>query len=146
MGDDASEVVRQAGAVAVLTAKAPQFLLVRAKRHPGHWLFPKGHIEPGETPEQAAVRELEEEGGVTGRLLAPLGSSSYAFEGRRVEVDYFIVEATGSAGNAEPNRNPTWLEEAAARSRLVFFDLHRILDVAVAHLRARQRRGRKQRS
>ena len=38
------------------------------------YVLPKGHIEPGESPEQAAIREVEEEAGFTRlRLIAPLG-------------------------------------------------------------------------
>lgn len=41
----------------------PLFLLVR--HHAGHWGFPKGHAEKGETPQQSARRELAEETGIT---------------------------------------------------------------------------------
>lgn len=34
-------------------------------RHPTHWSFPKGHIEESETPKDAAIRELEEETGIS---------------------------------------------------------------------------------
>lgn len=30
----------------------------------GHWSFPKGHVEPGETEEQTALREIKEETGI----------------------------------------------------------------------------------
>jgi len=64
------------------------------------WQLPKGHIEPGETPEQAAVREVREETGVTGRVVAPLPSVEYWYveKGRnRVhkKVDYFLLEYVG---------------------------------------------------
>lgn len=35
----------------------------------GHWEFPKGKLEPGETKEQAAIRELKEETGLTAELI-----------------------------------------------------------------------------
>jgi 8-oxo-dGTP pyrophosphatase MutT (NUDIX family) len=64
------------------------------------WQLPKGHIETGETPEQAAVREVREETGVTGRVVAPLPSVEYWYveKGRnRVhkKVDYFLLEYVG---------------------------------------------------
>ena len=40
------------------------------------WSLPKGHVEAGESPEQAAVREVEEETGIRGRILGPLGSAT----------------------------------------------------------------------
>src|SRR6476646_10984685 len=61
-------VVRQAGAIAVRkSGAAHEVFIVRAKKNPGDWIFPKGHIEPGESAPDAAVRELLEEGGVIGR-------------------------------------------------------------------------------
>jgi ADP-ribose pyrophosphatase YjhB (NUDIX family) len=137
------EPIRQAGAVAVRLGDKPKYLLVRAKLHPEHWLFPKGHVDAGETVEDAAVRELAEEAGVAGRVLAPLGSSEYAFEGRRVEVQYFLVEPTGRAGAGEPDRDPSWLSYEAALKRIVFFDLQSILEGAAAYVRGLKRKEKR---
>ena len=50
------------------------------------WSLPKGHVEQGETAEQTAIREVAEETGIHGHVLAALGSIDYWFvtEGRRV--------------------------------------------------------------
>lgn len=145
MGAVAStEPVQQAGAVAVRLGDKPRYLLVRAKLHPEHWLFPKGHVDGDESLEAAAVRELAEEAGVSGRVLAPLGTSGYAFEGKRIEVHYFLVEAMGRAGAGEPDRDPTWVGYAAAVERIVFVDLHRILEAAELWVRGMKRRGKRQ--
>lgn len=137
------EPIHQAGAVAVRLGDKPRYLLVRAKLHPDHWLFPKGHVDEGETAEAAAVRELAEEAGVAGRVLAPLGSSGYAFEGRRIEVQYFFVEPTGRAGAGEPERDPTWLSYDAAVKRIVFVDLHVILEAAEGYVRGLKRKEKR---
>ena len=42
-------------------------------------VFPKGHLEAGETPRQAALREVAEEAGVEPEVLASLGSTHYNF-------------------------------------------------------------------
>lgn len=63
--------------------------------HSGRWQLPKGHLEPGESAEQAALRETQEETGVCGRILAPLPGVEYTFvqDGRRIHkrVDYFLL-------------------------------------------------------
>lgn len=63
------------------------------------WSLPKGHIEAGETAAQAAVREVEEETGIIGTVVAPLGKIDYWFvaDGRRVHktVTHFLMNAIG---------------------------------------------------
>jgi 8-oxo-dGTP pyrophosphatase MutT (NUDIX family) len=63
------------------------------------WSLPKGHIEAGETAEQAAIREVSEETGIDGLVLDELGSIDYWFvvENRRVHktVHHFLMEAVG---------------------------------------------------
>jgi len=63
------------------------------------WSLPKGHVEPGETAEQAAIREVEEETGISGEILASLGTIDFWFiaDGRRVHktVHHFLLRAVG---------------------------------------------------
>jgi len=58
--------------------------------------LPKGHPEPGETPEQAAEREVREESGVQGEILESLGQVAYSYERRGARVDkrveFFLME------------------------------------------------------
>lgn len=63
---------RLAALAVVLDATAARVLLVQRRNPPdaGLWGFPGGHVEPGETALAAAVRELFEETGVTGRPRA----------------------------------------------------------------------------
>lgn len=107
--------VPQAGSIAVRVGDGePRVLVVTGKRHPEHWVFPKGHIEPGETPAEAAVRELAEEGGVEGEVIAPAGVLELAVEGQVLRIEYFLVRATREVGSGE-RRERRWctLPEAA---------------------------------
>lgn len=61
------EVVEHSGGSAVLCVKDGKILLVKQFRYPYKeevWEIPAGKINDGETPEQTAIRELEEEGGI----------------------------------------------------------------------------------
>ncbi|MBW5444909.1 NUDIX domain-containing protein [Cohnella sp. CFH 77786] len=66
----------------------------------------KGRMEPGETVEQTALREIEEETGISGRIVEPLQVIRYQYEaeGRGKidkEVHYFLVEADGGELQAQ---------------------------------------------
>ena len=68
-----------AGGVVIRQHKdTKQAILVLQSNHKG-WCFPKGHIEPGESLEETALREVEEETGIKGRIIVPLPETSYRF-------------------------------------------------------------------
>ena len=129
--------VPQAGAVAVrLDGPEPLFLVVTARRNPEQWIFPKGHIEPGEAPVDAAVRELREEAGVIGTVMGPIGSATFRSGEEDVEVTYVLIEASNE-GHAQEGRRVAWLPHSSARARLSFENARQLLDEALARLRGR---------
>lgn len=77
--------------------------------------FPKGHIEPGETPEQAALREVHEETGIEAQITRPLRETSYHFvkDGVlvRKRVTWFLMEPIGET---DPARVPRTAETEEA--------------------------------
>ena len=92
-------LIRQAGSIVVrLDAREPQVLLVTARRNPRNWIFPKGHIEKGESPEAAALRETREEAGVSASLIGPAGILEYGFLGAKARVEYFLVSLLARRG------------------------------------------------
>lgn len=104
------------------------------------WSLPKGHIEEGETPETAAVREVLEETGITGRIVAPLGTIDFWFmaDERRVHktVHHFLLEAQDvvlSDADAEVTE-VAWVPLSDLAARLRYADERRLVDRVLAVL------------
>lgn len=122
-------MIEQAGAIAVrIRERGPEVLIVRAKRNPSDWIFPKGHIEPGEDAPTAAVRELLEEGGVIGHAADLVGTSQITLSDRRLLVSYYLVWYE-SDGPAKEQREKAWVSLSEAHGRLTFDDARRFLSV-----------------
>jgi 8-oxo-dGTP pyrophosphatase MutT (NUDIX family) len=121
-------IIKQSGAIVVrLDGKEPQVLLVTAKRNPENWIFPKGHIEKGETPEAAALRETREEAGVSGKLIGPAGVLEYGFLGASARVEYFLVRFIREDGPPESGRQRTWCGLDDALDRLNYKNTRKLL-------------------
>jgi 8-oxo-dGTP pyrophosphatase MutT (NUDIX family) len=83
------------GAVEVLVIHRPKY---------EDWTLPKGKLDKGETAEQAAVREVEEETGIKATLGARAGSNEYYDRhGRSKRVDYWLMEPDVVPDEFTPN-------------------------------------------
>jgi len=91
------------GFVTAAFEDGPKLLLIK-NIFDGRWAVPKGHVDPGETSEQAAVREVKEETGLDAAIRRPLGKNTYFFRGLRGSekgktvrktVDMYLLDATG---------------------------------------------------
>jgi 8-oxo-dGTP pyrophosphatase MutT (NUDIX family) len=97
------------------------------------WSLPKGHVEAGETTEAAAIREVAEETGITGRVLAPLGTIDFWFvaEGRRIHktVHHFLLMAQSGELSDEDIEveEVEWVPLSELAQRLAYDDERRLV-------------------
>ena len=92
--DETAPVVRAAGGVVRRRTKngRTEYALVHRPRY-DDWSLPKGKLDPGETDEETAQREVEEETGVRTALLAELSPTRYPDrKGRLKQVRYWLME------------------------------------------------------
>ena len=116
----------------------PEFCLITSIRK-GRWGFPKGIIDPGETPEQTALKEAEEEAGLYGRIEGdPLGAYEYHKWGTVLAVTAFLMRVTRAADDWDEAglRERVWLEVNEARRVIDRHELRNLLDAAVERIEA----------
>lgn len=103
------------------------------------WCLPKGHPEGRETHEEAAIREVEEETGIAGDILASLGAIDYWFtvSSHRVHktVHHYLLRATGGELTTEndPDHEAVdvaWVDLDVLNAKLSFPNERRIVDLA----------------
>ncbi|HWF68700.1 MAG TPA: NUDIX hydrolase [Mycobacterium sp.] len=100
------------------------------------WSLPKGHIELGETAEQTAIREVAEETGIQGSVLAALGRIDYWFvtDGRRVHktVHHYLLRCSGGELSDEDVEvaEVAWVPISELVSRLAYADERKLAEVA----------------
>jgi len=89
--------------VAAIIEREGRILICRRTREQSHalkWEFPGGKVEPGESPEQALTRELEEELGIAGATGSEITRYLYCYPGKNpIELIFFRV--TGFTGEPE---------------------------------------------
>ena len=112
-----------------------QLLMIRVQTLDGKelWTFPKGHIEAGETAEQAALREVEEETGYRCDIVAPLEKVSYWFERNGIltkkTVTWFIMKPLEKTGVHDPEEilEAQWIPMADVANRVRYKSDRKIL-------------------
>ena len=131
------------GVVFRLCGEAFEVALIRT--HEARWQLPKGWIEAGETPEQAALREVREEAGVAAEVVGPLErieywyKSTYEPEPARVHkfVHFFLLRyLSGSTDDHDDEvTEARWVEIGEADRMLAFRDERRVVGLAREALR-----------
>jgi ADP-ribose pyrophosphatase YjhB (NUDIX family) len=131
------------GLVLDLSGPVPLGALIGRTNRRGRllWSLPKGHLEAGETLEQAAVREVAEETGIRGVIIGSLGTIDFWFvvDGRRVHktVHHYLMRAVGgelSDADIEVTE-VAWFPLPQISEQLAYSDERGLLDQASRLLR-----------
>lgn len=131
-----------AGGIVVDVHEGAARIAVIARRNRAgrvEWCLPKGHQENDETLIETAEREVEEETGIQGRVLTPLGTIDYWFSTseRRIHkvVHHYLLEATGGYLTIEKDPDHeaidvAWIPLTSVQEHLTFPNERRIAQLA----------------
>ena len=126
------------GLVVDLGGEVPKGALIGRTDRQGRllWSLPKGHIEEGETAEQAALREVREETGIAGEILGELGTIDFWFvaDGRRIHKTvrhYLMRRVSGELSDADVEVDEVaWVPLPDIRGQLAYPDERGLVDTA----------------
>jgi 8-oxo-dGTP pyrophosphatase MutT (NUDIX family) len=100
-----------------------EYLLVTSNSNKSKWIFPAGHVETGETPQEAALREVLEEAGVIAEIIFDLGNFRYyCYRSNQkiiIETDLYLMKYIKTISEDPEGR------------QVQFFDFDRILDLNI---------------
>lgn len=131
-----------AGGAVVAVREGRPFVALIATRGKTRWGLPKGAVVHGETNEQAALREVLEETGLTAAVVRPLDTIEYAFRAGdtliRKRVDFYLMRY--ESGDLVPQLSEVddveWVELSEAIQRASFESERKLLEMAAQQLDA----------
>lgn len=134
------------GAVIDLRDGAP-FVAMIATRGRLRWGLPKGAVSPGETSEQAALREVQEETGLDAEIIGTLDTIEYFFRAGdtliQKRVDFYLMRYTG--GTLTPQLSEVddveWVPLPEAIGRASFESEKKLLSSALEKIEAMTKRA-----
>ncbi len=127
---------REFSAGGIVFNKQGQVLVTQHSQN-HHWSFPKGLIDPGQTTEEAALREVREEGGIVAEIKGKVGYSKYTYtlNGEKIfkVVTYFLMEYISGdiADHDWEVEDSAWLSPEDALKKLNFSQDKTLLKKAV---------------
>ena len=129
---------KSCGALVVRKNGESYDLVLLRHRFGGHWSFPKGHVEEGESERQTALREVHEETGLSIRLYDGFRESVEYFPkpGVKKQVVYFLGEALGDelVRQEEEISELKWASIAEADAMVTFANDKRLIRLAKKRL------------
>ena len=118
-------------------------LIIQVKNMKGKkiWTFPKGHIEAGETPRQAALREVLEETGYKAAIIRPMIRVKYAFtfQGNYIKkmVQWYLMKKLGRIGKHDASEilSIRWVSLLKAHELVQYPSDIRLVDMLLASMK-----------
>lgn len=141
------EVVREPTAGGVIfrhsTDKPEKIEILLIQDSKERWTIPKGHIEEGESPREAAAREIEEETGLKKmEVLDWLGKINFRYRRNNslvlMTTEIFLVKATGDSSEVKPEKWMTslaWMPAAEALDKIEYEDIGKLILLGLKKIR-----------
>jgi 8-oxo-dGTP pyrophosphatase MutT (NUDIX family) len=132
-----TRVFRQVAVIAFRRVDRDVEVCLIRRRDGGSWSLPKGFVDPGHTPEQAALTEAHEEAGISGRVVGALIGTYVYQKGRAVlSVAVYVMEVASEQATWPEMRfrERRWASMADARTLLAEHPARSLLDEAAAQL------------
>ena len=127
------------------TPRGVEVALVRT-RPKGRWQLPKGIVDPGESPERTALREVREEAGIETEPVAPLDVIEYWYVGRRgpgrvrfhKRVHFFLLAYRAGEVSSHDHEveEARWVPIGEAEAMLAFENERKVVALARGRIEA----------
>lgn len=118
-------------ATSIVRNRSGCVLLAQRTKHQisaGYWEFPGGKVEAGETPAEAARRELEEETGIRATDLRPWVGYEYRFPSARLRLRFFRAASWSGQAEAREGQRIAWVDPARPQVGPILPSIKRVLD------------------